>query len=236
MSARSEQEITKVLVTVKPVKPLKPIQKKAEPPPDKLRYLLPEPSAWYKRFRLPTELHVDDELFDVLLNLHPEELGKVKMFGKEINTPRYQMNYGEEYFYTGILHPATPIPHPYLEKLMAWVCEHSGKSYKQMIINWYMDGQHYIGPHADSEKGIVPESEIYSITLGPKCARRFVIEDKKKDRKSGKKWQTEMTLKHHDVLIMGGTMQKHYKHSLPKLRACDGKQGPRINITFRLMK
>lgn len=196
---------------------------------------LPEAGAWYERLSLPEHLHVDNELFKELLELHPEELGKVKMFGKIIDTPRYQQNYGQEYYYTGILHPANPIPHPYLSELMKWVCEHSGKSYKQMVINWYITGDHYIGPHSDSERGIVKNSSIYSITLGPKASREFVIQSKGRSEK----WAKTMVLKHHDVLIMGGTMQQHYKHSVPKLKARGSSHlgsGPRINITFRLMK
>lgn len=194
---------------------------------------LPEPGSWYEKFELPKHMHVNDSLFNELLELHPEQFGKVKMFGKTIDTPRYQQNYGQEYYYTGILHPANPVPHTYLQDLMNWVCEYSGNSYKQMIVNWYMHGNHYIGPHSDSERGLVKNSDIYSITLGPKSVRKFVIESKKTP-----KYTQTLVLKHHDVVIMGGTMQKYYKHSVPKIKAKDTRcnSGPRINITFRLLE
>ena len=103
-----------------------------------------------------------------------------------------------------------------------------------MIINWYMNGDHYIGPHSDNEKGLVSNSSIYSITLGPDCVREFIIENKKTSKTSktsSSSFKDTIKLRHHDVLIMGGTMQKHYKHSIPKSKRV---QGPRINITFRL--
>lgn len=184
--------------------------------------------AWIQTGRLPDHLSVDDQLFQELLALHPPELGKIKMFGKVIDTPRYQANYGQEYYYTGIPHPANPIPHPYLEDLMAWVSQHSGHEYRQLIINWYMDGRHYIGAHSDSEKGIISNSPIYSITLGPKCTRDFQIISI-----PTKKVVHQIPLTHEDVLIMGGSMQKCYKHAVPKTNAI---VGPRINVTFRLMK
>jgi alkylated DNA repair dioxygenase AlkB len=185
--------------------------------------------AYYMIGMIPSHMQVPIQtdtldLFTELWNLHPASLGQVKMFGKTIDTPRYQMNYGTEYYYTGMLHPANSIPHPYLEKLLSWVQTHSGEKYEQMILNWYRDGSDNIGLHADSETGIVPNSAIYSITLGG--TRDFVIKAKNTS------YRKVLPLKNNTLLIMGGSMQKHYKHAVPKrVRA-----QPRINITFRLMK
>lgn len=185
---------------------------------------LPSAPSWYSRRQLPLELQVDSDLFEVLWQLHPLELGKVKMFGKIIDTPRYQANYGKEYHYTGLTHPATPVPHPYLERLMAWVCADSGQHYEQMIINWYRDGSDYIGKHSDSESGLVPNSNIYSFSFG--SSRDFVIRSKTGDFKQ------VLSLDNNDVLIMGGSMQRNFTHEVPK-RVHAGR---RINVTFRLMK
>jgi alkylated DNA repair dioxygenase AlkB len=179
--------------------------------------------AWYSIGRLPDCLLMNPQLFSELWALHPEELGKVKMLGKVIDTPRYQVNYGKEYFYTGLLHPANPIPHKYLEDLLSWVCVDSGHAYEQMIINWYQDGNHYIGPHSDSDVGRVPGSTIYSITFGG--TRDFVIKSK-----SGE-YRKVVPLSENTVLKMGGSMQTHFKHEVPKRKHAL----PRINITFRLM-
>lgn len=179
--------------------------------------------AWYSIGQLPPHLRMTPELFETLYQLHPESLGKIKMFGKIIDTPRYQQNFGEEYFYTGLLHPANPIPHPYLSSLMEWVCSESGKAYKQMIVNWYRNGKDYIGDHSDSVKDMVPNSAIYSISFG--ASRDFVISSK-----SGVYKET-LRLRENGVVIMGGSMQHHYKHGVPK----EAGAGRRINVTFRLM-
>ena len=185
--------------------------------------------AWYEYGVLPADLCMDTDLFHVLLNLHPEEYGKVKMFGKVMDTARYQANYGLRYFYTGMWHEAEPIPHPYLERLLQWVCEHSGKSYKQMIVNWYMDGSHYISAHSDSTKDLVPHSAIYSFSFG--ATRNFIIKNRE-DRGAYGPVNIKLALKENDVVIMGGSMQTYYKHEVPKV----SHSGPRINVTCRLMK
>lgn len=196
--------------------------------PDEVKHILDIPStakipAWFSVSELPSNLLMNPALFKELWDLHPEELGKVKMLGKVIDTPRYQANYGKEYFYTGILHQANVIPHDYLKELLAWVCENSGEQYEQMIINWYRDGSDYIGPHSDSETGLVPNSTIYSITFGG--TRDFVIR-----AKTGN-YRKVLSLKENTVLKMGGSMQRYFKHEVPKRAYAL----PRINVTFRLM-
>jgi alkylated DNA repair dioxygenase AlkB len=197
-------------------------------PQEAEKHILDTPSsckipAWYSIGKLPVELQMNPQIFSELWVLHPAELGKVKMLGHIIDTPRYQANYGKEYFYTGLLHPANPIPHEYLVRLLTWVCNDSGKKYEQMIINWYRDGNDYIGSHSDSEIGLVPQSTIYSITFGG--TRDFVI--KAKDGT----YRTVLALKENTILKMGGSMQQYFKHEVPKRKSAL----PRINVTFRLM-
>ena len=180
--------------------------------------------AWYIHCKLPEHLQVTPEIFERLWNLHPDELGKVKLFGKIIDTPRYQKNFGESYYYTGLVHPANPITDTYLQELLNWVRTHSGKDYRQMIINWYRDGNDYIGPHSDSLNGLVQNSAIYSISFG--ATRDFIITSKEGDARIC------LPLEDNDLLIMGGTMQIYYKHEVPKAK----DKGKRINITFRLLK
>ena len=183
--------------------------------------------AWYSQRVLPPELHVDQALFASLWDVHPKELGKVKMFGKIINTPRYQENYGVPYWYTGILHPANPIPHPFMQQLMDWVCADSACEYEQMIVNWYRDGKDYIGAHSDSTTGLVPDSAIYSFSFGQ--TRDFIVRPKTPSLTP----TFTVKLTTNTVLVMGGSMQKYYTHEVPKQAHGLGR---RINVTFRLTK
>src|SRR3989338_9694986 len=140
--------------------------------------VLPEGNS---RLKILSTLHegisMDKTLFEEIWNLHPEAHGKVRIAGKEIDVPRWQQAYGQSYYYTGMMHTALPLTHPYLIKLLEWVRSDSGKNYTQVLINWYQNGNHYIGSHSDDTSQLVPQSDIYSFSFGQR--RDFVITSKK---------------------------------------------------------
>lgn len=66
---------------------------------------------------------------------------------------------------------------------------------------------------------------IASVSLGH--TRRFLVKSKDKEKESG---VVEYSLTPGSLVVMGGDMQKHWKHSVPKeLRVKE----TRINLTFR---
>ena len=138
--------------------------------------------SWYEQFNLDADYCVDGELFNELWDLHPVEYGKVKMMNyktkkyEEINTPRWQQSFGKDYNFTGMNHKASKLEHPYLIKLLKFVNDRSDLEYNQVLVNWYNDGQHYIGAHSDDERQLVKDSAIYSFSFGQK--RDFVIKNK----------------------------------------------------------
>lgn len=186
---------------------------------------LPEGQSWFQYVsKIPNKICVNSNLFEELWNLHPLEYGNVVIMGQTISTPRWQQSYGQSYYYTGKMHVALPIEHPFLIQLLQWVCQHSGQIYKQMLINWYQDGHHYIGYHSDDENQLVPNSAIYSFSFGQ--TRDFCIKSK-----HDSDFHQTIPLQNNSLIIMGGEMQKYYKHSIPKRLRVTGK---RINVTFRL--
>ena len=104
--------------------------------------------------------------FESIWAIHPEEFGLVKIYGREIRTPRWQQPYGRGYAFSGINHEALPVTdelQPYLDYANTL---YPGTTFDQVLVNWYENGHHYIGAHRDDERHLVPNSPIVSVSLG----------------------------------------------------------------------
>lgn len=104
-----------------------------------------------------------------------------------------------------------------------------------MLLNWYQDGNHYIGYHRDDEKQLKQtakgESFVFSISFG--ATRDFSLKPVDEAKGLSKK----ISLRHGDALLMGGRCQKTHKHSILKVSGKKGANlGRRINMTFRVFK
>lgn len=189
---------------------------------------LPHDKSWITQWgEIPGSILCDGKTFNELWNLKPENRGSIKMYGKEIEIPRWQLNLGQDYSFTGKLHKSQgPINiHPYLVKLQEWVNKDSGLQYQQCLINFYTNGTEYIGPHSDDETQLVHSVPIYSFSFG--SPRDFVVQGKESD------YRLVIPMHDNSCLVMNGEMQKHFKHSVPKRLKV---KNPRINVTFRLFK
>src|SRR5690606_17150223 len=68
---------------------------------------------------LPEHLVPDEEAFQRLWQLHPDEYHEIKMHGKLVKTPRWQQAYGADYHYTGRVNKALPVPAE-LSPILSW--------------------------------------------------------------------------------------------------------------------
>ena len=136
------------------------------------------------------------------------------------------------YVYTGVSHqktPWTPILLGIRRDVQKETFKVSRSQFKGVLLNLYRDGKDSVGYHTDAEPMLKPDSPITSLSLG--VTRRFLL------RYNGVVHAGEETPKilefelvHGSLLIMGGTTQRYWKHSVPKqLRVTE----PRINLTFR---
>ncbi len=217
--------------------------------------------SWVDAFFLPEELIPDKETFDRFWKLHPEQYGKIKMAGKVINVPRWQQAYGRSYNFSGMDHKALPIPKelaPWIEfankdhpsYLTDLVDLYSDKTpvYNQILLNWYGDGDHSIGAHADDEthfiKSGLGETVVYSISLyekgtngKPRILRMKPKKKKKNDTNtSANTDRLDITLSNGLVLVMGGMCQSTHTHQVPKQTKDPKSYAPRFNITLRCFK
>lgn len=203
---------------------------------------LPHHSFYAFYPELPSELQLNQTDFTRIWNLHPTEFGKVNVFGVK-NTPRWQQPYGKNYNFSKTDHPALPIEDPFFLKLMKYCEDHTATymnrvPFNGLLVNWYQDGNHYIGAHSDSESDLVAGSPIYSFSYGQE--RDFIIRPKVVDdewiafrnHNKLKEDRIVLALPGNSLVIMGGQMQTYYKHEVPK-RALSTAPNPRINITIR---
>jgi alkylated DNA repair dioxygenase AlkB len=157
------------------------------------------------------------ELLDTLQGTIAWELRQILMFGRWVNQPRLTAFYadeGLEYHYTGSQWKA----HSWIEPLAALKDQ-----INSVLCNLYRDGQDYCGWHSDFGKTDGPNPVIFSLSLG--ACRTFQIRHQTRSDLP----ITSIELPSGSLLRMGGTMQKHWKHQVPKQLG----SGPRINLTFR---
>ena len=147
-----------------------------------------------------------------------------KLFGKSVAAPRLICWYGDPeaiYRYSGVKHE----PHPWtplLLELKARVEAASGEQFNSVLGNYYRDGKDSMGWHSDKEPELGTQPTIASLSFG--APRLFLF------RHKGSGETRRIELAHGSVLIMAGTLQSHWQHSLPKLKTL---ANPRINLTFR---
>ena len=186
--------------------------------------------CWIEQDCLPSSLK-EIYNFDDLWRLHPEEYGTVSYMGKVVKTPRWQQTYLKDYYFSGCVHKALKLPvefQPFLE--WANTIAPDNVKFNQVLINWYANGNHYIGPHTDDERQLVELSPVLSVSIGQE--RIFRIRNK-----ATNEIVMDIPMPSDTYLMMCGKIQKKYLHEVPKVSGKKGDEmGKRINITFRVFK
>ena len=189
-------------------------------------------TSYIEYFKL-TENKCDNNKFELLWNLHPKEYHIIKIYNKIIKTPRWQQSYGLSYKFSGTINEAQEIPEiiqeyiDYANMLEQKKADFDGNLFNMALVNWYLDGSHYISYHSDDESQLITNSSIYCFSFGQE--REFLIKSNKY------KNVTKILLENNSLVIMGGTCQKTHKHSIPKRtkKKCNQR---RISITLRKFK
>lgn len=222
-------DIRKYFQVVKTSKAPEPTNKKEEDSEEndpKVHWL--DDESWIEQGRLPLDMTWD---FDKLWCLHPEEFGEVRYMGKIVKTPRWQQTYCRSYYYSGMMHEALALPAEF-RVFLDWANGlYRDWTFNQVLVNWYLDGRHYISKHSDGERQIVPRSPIVSVSLGQ--SRCFRV--RRKGNAPDDEVVFEVDMPDRSFLAMCGAMQEHFTHEVPKVNGAKGaSMGRRINITFRV--
>jgi alkylated DNA repair dioxygenase AlkB len=169
-----------------------------------------------------------DRLMKSLMREIPWSLHQIRIFGRWVSEPRQTAWFGDPeavYTYSGV----TMKPAPWtaaLTELRRAVEAVSGSAFNSVLLNLYRGGQDSMGWHSDDEPELGMNPVIASLSFG--AERRFLLRHRALPEE-----RREIVLEHGSLLVMGGALQHHWQHSVPKSVRI---HTPRINLTFRQIR
>ena len=171
---------------------------------------------------LPGHLRLNESAFRELWALHPTEYHQIRMYGRMVATPRWQQAYGHDYWYTGNLNKALPVPTA-IKPLLDWAQNSLEPRLNAILLNWY-DGSkgHYIGPHRDSPEGLIEGAPIVTISFGEERIFRF--------RPHNGKGKTDLPVGNGMIVVIPYETNRAWTHEVPKTTKLTGK---RMSVTLR---
>ena len=156
----------------------------------------------------PMWLSGDETLFAALVEDAAWSQPVVRMYDREVLTPR-------------LVARVDPATHPVIPELIESLSTRYGTRLDQVSAGWYRDGNDSVAYHGDRIARERPRSIVATVSLGG--ARRFLI------RPQGGGPARSFSLGHGDLVVMGGSCQRTWEHTIPKVSSAD----PRIALMFR---
>ena len=194
-------------------------------PPEKKVFDLPNASIEY----FPNFFNEEksDLLFEKLKSEIPWQQDDIKVYGKIYAQPRLTALYGNEgkqYSYSSVIMQ----PHSWnalltsIKEKVETLCD---EKFTTVLLNLYRNGKDSNGWHADNEKELGKNPVIASVSFG--VSRPFYLKHNTLNEK------LKIELEHGSLLVMKGETQHYWKHQIAKTAK---EIGPRINLTFRIIK
>jgi alkylated DNA repair dioxygenase AlkB len=184
---------------------------------------LPGAELWFARDWLPARQA--DALLAQLQESVDWETHRIRLFGREVESPRLSSWIGDEgvaYSYSGTRFQPHPWPAALADVRHRLESELHG-GFNSVLANRYRSGSDYMGWHSDNEPALGRRPVIASLSLG--ATRRFVLKHRQEPTR-----KLSLDLPHGSLLVMRGDTQQCYRHSLPSTKK---PVGERINLTFR---
>ncbi|WP_372015993.1 alpha-ketoglutarate-dependent dioxygenase AlkB family protein [Pseudoxanthomonas sp. 10H] len=167
-------------------------------------------------------------LMQALLREVPWEVHRIRMFGRELASPRLSCWIGDpdaSYRYSGSVFQPRPWP-PALAALRDRLRDELELESNSVLANRYRGGSDAMGWHSDDEPELGPAPVIASVSLG--ATRRFLLRHRRDPAR-----RLALDLEPGSLLLMSGPTQAHWKHALPRTsRPVD----ERINLTYRRIR
>ncbi|UTV98338.1 alpha-ketoglutarate-dependent dioxygenase AlkB [Marinomonas rhizomae] len=155
------------------------------------------------------------------------ERESLTMFGRDVLVPRqvaFIADHGVCYRYSAKDHHGFGWP-DWLLPIKKEAEQHACQSFNAVLLNWYQDGDEYMGWHADDEKILGPAPVVAMLSLG--VSRPFLFR-----LKVNHQIKHSVELENGSWLVMSASTQVLWQHSLPVRKRIKEE---RISLTFRLL-
>ena len=154
----------------------------------------------------PGWVHGHDALFDELERDLPWRRETMVMYDKLVEVPRLL---------------ATVDAHPLIAAMRDALRARYGEPFVHLSAALYRDGHDSVAFHGDTTARDMLEAQVATVSLG--APRRFVL----RPTEGGP--SVAFALGRGDLVVMGGTCQRTWRHGIPKVASA----GPRIALMFR---
>jgi alkylated DNA repair dioxygenase AlkB len=150
------------------------------------------------------------------------------MYTKEVVTPRLTAWYGdpEAYDYQSLKKTVPFTWTPELLMIKELVEPLAGVTFNSVLLNYYRDGNDSVAWHSDKEDILGRNPVIASVSFGQ--VRSFDIRNKTDHQE-----HYSVKLEHGSFLLMKAGLQESWEHRIAKSTR---SMGPRVNLTFRVVK
>jgi alkylated DNA repair dioxygenase AlkB len=162
----------------------------------------------------PGWLHGAAQVFDDLVANVPWKAGRRLMYGTFVDEPRLHAYRREAV-------ASCAVARPVIDRMATLLSKRFRVLLPNVGLNYYRDGRDSVAWHGDTVGRQLTQTTVAIVSVGG--ARPFRL----RPRTGGE--TIEFLLGSGDLLVMGGSCQRTWYHSVPKVRDAP----PRISITYR---
>lgn len=163
---------------------------------------------------VPGWLTASDELFELLLREAQWQQRRRPMYDRVVDEPRLVASWG----FDGV-----PLELPSrVEQVRQVLGRRYHVEFDSVLINLYRDGRDSVAWHGDTVRKVLEAPLVATVSLGER--RRFLLR-----AGAGGRATKTFQLGAGDLLVMGGSCQHDWQHTVPKVAAA----GARMSITLR---
>ncbi len=188
-------------------------------------------SAWVEQ--VPGWVHGADALFATIVDCAPWAQRRVHMYDRTVDEPRLIAWYGVALDDASVPDVIAP--------MAAALSARYGRVFDGVGAALYRDGRDSVAWHGDRIPAEIVDPVVALISLGSPRKLRMRCRETTAERPegSGARSRPMKTQEHHDtrafrllpgdLFVMGGTSQRTWEHSVPKV----ARAGPRLSLQFR---